>query len=51
MQNVKNSCHQIGIKTGIQDANKATTCNTTKKIKRITLFRLEKIPTVGDGLI
>ena len=26
MQNVKNSCHQIGIKTGIQDVNKATAC-------------------------
>lgn len=30
MQNVKNSCHLIGIKIGIQHMNKATACNTTK---------------------
>jgi hypothetical protein len=31
MQNIKISCHQTGIKTGIQGMNKATTCNTTKR--------------------
>ncbi|SFJ08840.1 transposase, partial [Nitrosomonas sp. Nm34] len=33
----KNSCHQIGIKTGIQDVNKATACNTTKRSSALHL--------------